>query len=209
MDSITQLANLFLHLDDQLQLVLQTYGIWTYALLFLAVSLETGLIVALFLPSDGLLFVASTFAATGALDLWSLFLLSWLAATVGDTMNYTIGRTIGPRVFECLKPEYLERTRHFYARHGARAIILARFLPLARSLVPLIAGVGRVPYRRFIPYNILGTLTWSAFLSFGGYLFGSLPLFQEYSLLIIPAIAALLLLWITLEQRLGRKSIPN
>ncbi len=211
MESLPQLADLFLHLDKHLRSILSVYGLWTYALLFLIIFLETGIVIAAFLPGDSLLFVAGTFAATGALNVWMLFALLLAAAVIGDTVNYWIGHAIGPRVFErdtrFLKKVHLDRTRHFFERHGGRAVVLARFIPMFRTVVPFVAGAGSMSYGRFIFYNISGGLIWTSLFIFGGYLFGSLPLVQEHFHLVIPALIGISLLPMGMEYRNHRKSV--
>ncbi|MGH2542938.1 MAG: DedA family protein [Ardenticatenaceae bacterium] len=192
MEFIGELIELTLHFDEHLQGIIQAYGTWTYALLFLIIFLETGVVVTPFLPGDSLLFVAGTFAGTGALNVWLLFALLFAAAVLGDTLNYWIGHKIGPKVFEresrFIKQEYLERTERFYEKHGGKAIVLARFVPIVRTFAPFVAGVGRMSYGRFLFFNLFGGFIWTALFIFGGYFFGNLPIVQEYFHLLIPAI---------------------
>jgi membrane-associated protein len=190
---ITSLLDIFLHLDQHLNVIIREYGLWTYLLLFLIIFCETGLVVTPILPGDSLLFAAGAFAALGALDpLWLLALLA-IAAVAGDTVNYWIGKWIGPRVFQqekirFLKKEYLIRTHEFYERHGGKTIIIARFIPIIRTFAPFVAGIGEMTYIRFISYNIIGGIAWIAIFILGGYFFGNLPLVKKNFTLVIMAI---------------------
>jgi membrane-associated protein len=195
MDLMTTLIDLFLHLDRHLSQVVQDYGTWTYALLFLIIFLETGLVVTPFLPGDSLLFAAGTFAspALGSpLSIWFLYLLLFGAAVLGDTVNYWIGHYVGEKAFSkqhrFLKREYLERTHAFYEKHGGKTIILARFVPIIRTFAPFVAGVGEMTYFRFISYNIIGGFLWVTLFTWGGYFFGNLPLVKNNFSLVVIAI---------------------
>ena len=192
MEFITYLIDLFLHLDEHLSAVIQSYGTWTYALLFLIIFLETGLVVTPFLPGDSLIFAAGAFAGLGSLNVWVLFFLLSAAAILGDTANYWIGHYIGPRAFNgeirFLKKEYLDRTHEFYERHGGKTIILARFIPIIRTFAPFVAGIGAMTYGHFIAYNVIGGVAWVALFTFGGYFFGNLKFVQDNFSLVVLAI---------------------
>lgn len=181
MDVLKTALDLFLHIDEHLAQIIQTYHTWTYALLFVVVFMETGLVVTPFLPGDSLLFAAGALAALDGspLNVGVVWLLVAIAAIVGDTVNYWIGHTIGPRAFEqnirFLKREYLERTQQFYEKHGGKTIVLARFVPIVRTFAPFVAGVGVMSYGRFITYNVLGGLLWTVLFVFMGYFFGNIP----------------------------------
>jgi len=192
MEIIKTFIDLFLHLDKHLNVVIQTYGTWTYAILFIIIFLETGLVITPFLPGDSLLFAAGTFAGLGSLNVVFLFLLLCAAAIIGDTANYWIGHFIGPRAFTgempFLKKEYLDRTHEFYERHGGKTIILARFVPIIRTFAPFVAGIGKMSYWRFITYNIVGGIFWVALFTFGGYFFGNLKFVQDNFSFVVLAI---------------------
>ena len=192
MDFLATFVDFILHLDEHLNTIIQTYGTWTYVLLFVIIFLETGLVVTPFLPGDSLLFAAGSFAALGSLNPIVLFALLAFAAVLGDTVNYWIGHYIGPRAFSgnvrFLKKEYLERTHEFYERHGGKTIILARFIPIIRTFAPFVAGVGAMTYPRFFAYNVVGAILWVALFTFGGYFFGNLPAVKENFTFVILAI---------------------
>ncbi len=182
----------FLHLDQHLNDIIQTYGLWTYLLLFAIIFMETGFVITPFLPGDSLLFAAGTFAALGSLNVWVLWALLFIAAVLGDTVNYWIGKKVGPKAFEqdirFLKKEYLERTQDFYDKHGGKTIILARFVPIVRTFAPFVAGVGTMQYGRFITYNIVGAFLWTGIFIWLGYFFGNIPFVQENFELVIVVI---------------------
>lgn len=192
MDIINFFIDFILHLDQHLNEIIQSYGIWTYAILFGIIFLETGLVVTPFLPGDSLLFAAGTFAALGSLNVWLLWLLCFTAAVLGDTVNYWIGNKIGPRAFEqdirFLKREYLERTERFYDKHGGKTIILARFVPIVRTFAPFVAGVGTMHYGRFLTYNVVGAFLWTGIFIWLGYFFGNIPFVREHFELVIVGI---------------------
>lgn len=210
MDTIWAFVNIFLHLDQYLSLVIQTYGTWTYLLLFLLIFMETGLVVTPFLPGDSLLFAAGTFAALGAMKVELLYLLLAAAAIFGDTVNYWIGHLIGPRAFSgrvrFLKQEYLQRTHEFYEKYGGKTIILARFVPIIRTFAPFVAGVGEMTYWKFLSYNVFGGLLWVALFVFGGYYFGNLPTVRENFTLVVLAIILISVLPGVVEYLKGRSA---
>ena len=192
MQLLTYLVDLFLHLDEHLTEVIQTYGVWTYALLFTIIFLETGVVITPFLPGDSLLFAAGALAATGAMNVYLLYLLLTVAAILGDTVNYWIGHKIGPQAFQgnirFLKKEYLERTHQFYEKHGGKTIVLARFIPIIRTFAPFVAGVGHMSYGKFVAYNIIGGILWTTLFIFAGYFFGNLPVVKDNFTLVVLAI---------------------
>jgi membrane-associated protein len=199
MELISRIIEFTLHLDKHLSAIIQTYGLWTYLILFAVIFLETGFVVTPFLPGDSLLFAAGTFAAAGALDvLWLFFLLS-AAAVIGDTVNYWIGHFVGPKVFHrektrFFKKEYLDRTHRFYDQYGPETIIIARFVPIVRTFAPFVAGIGRMSYWKFISYNVIGGVGWVAVFVFGGYFFGNIPFIKRHFGLVILAIIIISLL---------------
>ena len=196
MDLVRHLVDILLHLDRHLSTVIQDYGMWTYLILFLIIFCETGLVVTPILPGDSLLFAVGTFAARGALDVNLVLVLLSVAAVAGDTVNYAIGYRLGPQVFRkegvrFLNREYLERTHQFYERHGAKTIVIARFVPIVRTFAPFVAGIGRMSYSRFVVYNVVGGVGWIVILVLGGYAFGNIPVVKQNFTLVIFAIIIL------------------
>jgi membrane-associated protein len=177
------LIDFILHVDQHLIEFITQYGLWIYAILFLIIFVETGLVVMPFLPGDSLLFAAGALAATGAMNPWLLIILLFIAAVLGDTLNYHIGKYIGPRVFETnsrwINKEYLFKTQAFFEKHGGKTIIFARFLPFARTFAPFVAGVSQMNYRYFISYNLIGGMCWVAAFILLGYWFGNLPAVKD------------------------------
>ena len=200
---IAQLIDLFLHLDKHLETVVSQYGVWVYALLFAIIFVETGLVVMPFLPGDSLLFVCGTLAAVGGLSLPLLIALLITAAVLGDALNYSIGRRIGPRVWTFEQSRWFnrkafERAHAFYEQHGAITIIVARFLPFVRTFAPFVAGVAAMSYRKFALYNLVGGVLWVVSLIGLGYLIGNLPWVKAHfswvalALIVVPALPALI-----------------
>ena len=190
METIKFLVDLFLHLDTYLSQVISQYGVWTYALLFVVIFIETGLVVTPFLPGDSLLFAAGTFAALGSLDLYLLLGLLMVAAVGGDTVNYWIGHYLGDRAYNIkwIKREYMDKTHAFFEKHGGKTIFLARFVPIVRTFAPFVAGVGRMSYGYFISYNIFGGISWVALFTLAGYFFGNIPFIKHNFEFVIIAI---------------------
>lgn len=209
MELLKNFIDLFLHLDKHLSELIAAYGTWTYAILFLIVFCETGLVVTPFLPGDSLLFAAGTFAALGAMDPWILFGLLTVAAILGDTVNYWIGKRIGPAAFSgrfrLLNQNHLRKTEAFYEKHGGKTIIMARFVPIVRTFAPFVAGVGTMEYGRFLVFNVVGAVLWVGLFVFGGYLFGNIPVVRENFTLVILAIIALSVLPILFEWLKSRR----
>lgn len=203
--------DLFLNLDHYLNEIIVMFGGWTYLILFAIIFMETGLVVTPFLPGDSLLFAAGAIAATSSyLNVWMLWLLLFVAAVIGDTVNYSIGHYIGPRVFSdripLLKKEHLERTQRFYEKHGGKTILLARFVPIIRTFAPFVAGVGKMRYGYFVTYNIAGAFLWTAMFIFGGYFFGNLKFVADNFSLVIMVIILISLIPPVVEFIKGRKN---
>ncbi len=179
----------FLHLDVYLKQAIQTYGSYTYLLLFVIVFCETGLVVTPILPGDSLLFAAGTFAALDALNVWYLYLILAVAAILGDTVNYSVGHFLGREAFEkyprIFKKKYLDRTHAFFERYGGKTIIIARFVPIVRTFAPFVAGAGSMTYLKFISYNVIGGLAWVAVCIFSGYFFGNIPIVKKNFTIVI------------------------
>jgi membrane-associated protein len=181
---LTYFIDVVLHLDKHLSLLVQNYGIWVYAILFAIIFMETGFVVTPFLPGDSLLFVAGAVAAAGGMDPAILAATLITAALCGDNVNYWTGRFLGPKVFQFernrwLKQENLDRTHAFMEKHGPKAIVIARFVPLVRTFVPFVCGIGRLTYARFLGFSVLGALLWVGLLVPAGYFFGNLPVVKN------------------------------
>ena len=194
------LIDLFLHLDVHLAELVATYGAWVYGFLFAIVFAETGLVVTPFLPGDSLLFAAGALSATGALDIRLVVLLLVSAAVLGDAVNYSVGRFIGPRVFRAhdsnstihklLNHDHLDRAHAFFERYGGLAVVLARFVPIVRTFVPFVAGAGAMRYSAFVFYNITGGIAWVAVCVGAGWAFGQVPIIkQNFSLVALGIVA--------------------
>jgi membrane-associated protein len=193
---ITGFVDVILHLDVHLQALVANYGEWVYLILFAIIFCETGLVVTPFLPGDSLLFVAGALAATGGMDVHTLFAILALASFSGDNTNYWLGRFVGPRLFNrassrLLNPAHLERTQRFYEKHGGKTIIIARFVPIVRTFAPFVAGLGRMHYARFLPYSIAGAVLWIGSLTYAGYHFGNIPIVRQNLSLVIIGIVVL------------------
>ena len=213
MDILKKIIDIVLHLDRYLSAVIQQYGIWTYAILFIVIFIETGFVVMPFLPGDSLLFAAGTFAALKALKIGWLILGLSAAAILGDTVNYWVGRRIGPKVFRrddsrFFKKEYLDRTHAFYEKHGGKTIVIARFVPIIRSFAPFVAGVGRMSYGRFLAFNVVGGVGWVLLLTGAGYFFGTIPFVKDNYSVAVLAIIALSTVPIAVEYFRNRKKKP-
>ncbi|MEO7423809.1 MAG: DedA family protein [Fibrobacteria bacterium] len=196
MDILKQIVDLFLHLDAHLTQVTADYGTWTYALLFLIVFCETGLVVMPILPGDSLLFAAGALAALGSLQVTWLFPLLFAACLLGDLLNYTLGKYLGARLFSSehsrfFNRKHLERTRDFYSVHGPKTIILARFVPIVRTFAPFVAGMGTMRFRTYIFYCVAGALLWVGVCVGAGYLFGNIPIVKKNFTLVVLAIILL------------------
>ena len=184
MEILAQFIDIILHLDKHLVLLVESYGVWVYAILFAIVFMETGFVVTPFLPGDSLLFVAGAVAAAGGMDVGLVAATLITAALCGDNVNYWIGRFLGPKVFQFegsrwLKQKNLDRTHAFMEKHGPKAIIIARFVPVVRTFVPFVCGIGRLTYGRFLAFSVLGAAIWVGLLVPAGYFFGNLPVVKN------------------------------
>lgn len=192
MDLIKSIIDFALHVDRYLDAIILQYGNLTLAVLFVVIFLETGVVITPFLPGDSLIFAAATFAARGSLNPIALFIVCATAAVIGDTVNYWIGHRVGARAYtgevRWIKKEYMERTHHFFEKHGGKTIFLARFVPIIRTFAPFVAGVSQMPYGFFIRWNLIGGVTWVAIFTALGYFFGNIPFVQANFELVIVAI---------------------
>ncbi|MCJ7546435.1 MAG: DedA family protein [Deltaproteobacteria bacterium] len=210
MELINGFIEILLHLDKHLDLIIRNYGMWTYAIFFFIIFLETGFVVTPFLPGDSLLFAIGSFAALGSLDVRLLIVSLSIAAIAGDTVNYWIGNFTGPKVFSkeksrFLNKEYLLRTHRFYEKYGGKTIVLARFIPIIRTFAPFVAGIGSMMYSRFIVYNITGGIAWVLIFVLGGYFFGNIPFVKKNFSLVIFAIIIISVLPAIIEFLRSRK----
>jgi membrane-associated protein len=209
------LIDFILHIDAHLLELAARYGGWLYGILFAIVFAETGLVVAPFLPGDSLLFAAGTLAATGQLDIRVVSVLLVAAAIIGDAVNYAVGRYVGPRVFRAddssgtlhrlLNRHHLDRAHEFFERHGGKAVVLARFVPIVRTFVPFVAGAGAMRYSAFALYNVAGALLWVTVCVGAGYAFGNVPIVKENFTLVALGIVAVSLIPVLVEWLKHRK----
>jgi membrane-associated protein len=217
---VAELIDLLLHVDRYLLELAANYGSWLYGILFVIVFAETGLVVTPFLPGDSLLFAAGALAASGALDARIAIVLLAIAAIAGDAVNYSIGRSAGHRIIQLARtdprwarwvnPAYIERAHAFFERHGGKAIVLARFVPIVRTFVPFVAGVAEMSYRTFALYNVTGGIGWVVICIGAGYLFGNVPVVRENFSLVALGIVIVSLLPMVFEYlRYRRESSPQ
>ena len=202
MDLLKKIIDLFLHVDKNLVSIIAQYGAFTYLILFLVIFMETGLVITPFLPGDSLIFASGALAAMGSFQIVILYVLLLIAAVVGDSVNYWIGDYLGKEVFEknskFFKKEYLDEAEAFYAKHGGKAIVFARFVPIVRTFAPFVAGVSKMSYKHFLVYNFLGGLAWVSLFLFGGYLFGNISFVKEnfhYVVVVIVLMSLVPILW--------------
>jgi membrane-associated protein len=208
MEIITFIIDFILHIDVHLGEIISNFGLWTYAILFLIIFIETGLVVTPFLPGDSLLFAAGALVSSlGVMDIKLLYVLMVIAAIAGDTTNYWLGRYVGPKVFErFLKKDYMDRTHAFYEKHGGKTIFLARFVPIIRTFAPFVAGVGKMRYGYFISYNIIGGIIWPAIMLFAGYFFGQNKFVQDNFSLVVLAIVFISFIPVIIELINSRRA---
>lgn len=201
---LSQALDFFRHLDVHLENIMRDYELATYLILALIIFCETGLVVTPFLPGDSLLFAAGAITAkTGILNVWLLIPLLFLAAILGDNTNYFFGKFLGHRVFTrdywFLKRKYIEQTQEFYAKHGGRTLIIARFVPIVRTFAPFVAGVGKMDYRKFIGYCVSGGILWVTSLTLAGYFFGQIPIVKDNFEIVVLGIIGFSILPIVFE----------
>jgi membrane-associated protein len=213
MEIFAQAWEIALHLDVHLAEFVAAHGAWVYALLFVIVFIETGLVVWPFLPGDSLLFITGAIAAAGGMDIAAVMAVLVAAALTGDNVNYSIGRWIGPRVFHYeqsrwFNPAHLKRAHDFYDRHGGKTIILARFLPIVRTYVPFVAGIGAMPYLRYLGFCVAGALAWVVSICSAGYFFGNIPLVKN-NLSVVIALIVLVSISPGLYAWLRAKSVQS
>ncbi len=211
MDLLLPGWDLLVHLDRHLAVLLQQYGAWVYLLLFAIIFCETGLVVTPFLPGDSLLFIAGALAAGGDIDVHLLALLLVAAAALGNTVNYSIGRFLGPKVFHWEESRFfnrraLDRAHAFYEKHGGKTIVITRFVPILRTFAPFVAGIARMTYLNFTAYNLAGALAWVLSLLYAGYWFGNVPFVKENLTWVILGIIVLSLLPLAFEYLLQRQN---
>ncbi len=198
METLKYALDLVLHLNKHLDVLVGNYGAWVYAILFLIVFCETGLVVTPFLPGDSLLFAAGAIAAGGRLNIFALMVLLFVAAVLGDTVNYWIGDRAGHKLVlrfpRLIRQKYLDRTHEFFERYGGKTIIIARFVPIVRTFAPFVAGVGEMSYSRFMSFNVVGAFLWVVLLVPAGYFFANVPFVKENFSMVIMAIIILSIL---------------
>lgn len=204
------LINFILHIGDHLQQIVNDYGSWVYAVLFAIVFCETGLVVLPFLPGDSMLFAAGSIAAVGGMNVWLLIGLLILAAVLGDFVNFEIGKHFGRKLFanpnsRIFKQSYLQKTHDYYAKYGGRTIIIARFVPIVRTFAPFVGGMGEMPYREFVKYNLIGAVVWVTSFTLLGYFFGQLPVIKNNFSLFLIGIIVLSVLPMVIEIWRARK----
>lgn len=207
MDLLKEFFDFFLHLDKHLNDMILTYGNLTYIILFLIIFIETGLVVMPLLPGDSLLFAAGTFAATGSLNIFYLLILLFIAAVLGDTVNYYLGRKLGAKMMQLrflnkqlVKPQHINKTHAFFEKHGPKTIILARFVPIVRTFAPFVAGIGTMDYKKFISFNIIGGAIWVVSLTLAGFQFGQLEIVKNNFETVVLAIIFISVLPIIIEM---------
>jgi membrane-associated protein len=183
MEFLKHALDYFLHLDRELGALITQYDVWIYAILFLIIFVETGLVIMPFLPGDSLLFAAGSFCALGSMNIFYVLILLFIAAFLGDTVNYLIGNFIGPKVFQrdymLIKKSHILKTQEFFDKHGPKTIIIARFVPIVRTFAPFIAGIGKMNYGKFISYNLIGGAVWVVSLTMAGYFLGEIPFVKK------------------------------
>lgn len=217
MEIIKYVIDFILHLDAHLTDIVSKYGVLTYLILFSIVFAETGLVIAPFLPGDSLLFAAGAIAALGSLNIWGVVLLLVVAAIVGDTVNYWIGRYFGKKIVDnpripFINQEYIDKTEQFYVKHGGKTIILARFVPIIRTFAPFVAGVGKMHYGKFITYNVVGGIVWVCLFTLAGYFFGNITFIKEnfhYAIFAIIGLSVVPIIFEFIKHKRYREDAPG
>ena len=211
MNVFSLIIDFILHIDEYLVDIIDRLGNLTYIILFIIIFLETGLVVTPFLPGDSLLFAAGTLSAIGSLNIFILYITFLIAAIIGDSVNYNIGKKIGPRAFKMnnrfIKKSYLEKTQKFYEKHGGKAIVFARFIPIVRTFAPFVAGIGEMNYSKFITYNVIGGFLWVTIFTFLGYFFGNIPFIKNnfhYAIIIIILLSIIPILYEFIKHKLKK-----
>lgn len=204
MDLLLTVINLFLHLDKHVVWLLAEYGQWFYLILFTVIFCETGLVFTPFLPGDSLLFIVGSFAALGSLNVGSIIFLLGIAAILGNAVNYAVGYFIGQKLFDSPKVPFLNKnhlikTQQFYAKHGGKTIVIARFMPIIRTMAPFVAGIGKMNAMYFMLYNVVGCIAWILTFTLGGYFFGNIPIVKEYLTAIVFGIIFISLLPVIIQ----------
>jgi len=202
---------MIVHFDKYLYAVIQQCGVWSYALLFVIIFAETGLVITPFLPGDSLLFIVGTFAASGYFNIALLFITLAFAAIIGDSVNYAIGKYFGSHILlkfegKYIKREHIEKTHRFYEKYGGKTIVLARFIPIVRTFAPFVAGIGKMTYSHFFLYNVVGGLLWVSVFVLGGFYFGNIPLVQKNFSVVIFLIVILSVIPVVIEAIRHKKA---
>ncbi len=212
MELILKFIDIILHVDRYLDMIIQTFGVWSYVILFAIVFCETGLVITPFLPGDSLLFAAGALAGIGSFDVTILMVLFPVAAIIGDNVNYWIGRAVGPRIFgRYINKKYLDRTHEFYEKHGGMAVIFGRFAPIIRTFMPFVAGIGKMNYAKFLAFDVFSGILWPAIFVLSGYYFGNLPFVKKYFslvVIVIIVISVIPIFYQVLRMRLEKKEEP-
>ena len=208
--------DIILHLDEYLSQLVGTYGTFTYAILFLIVFAETGLVVTPFLPGDSLLFAAGAIAALGSLNIWVVVMLLMIAAIVGDTVNYWVGHYFGQKIVNnpripFINQEHIDKTEQFYKKYGGKTIVLARFVPIIRTFAPFVAGIGTMDYQKFLQYNVVGGVIWVGIFTFAGYFFGNMAFIKEnfhYAIVVIIVLSIVPMVYEYIQHK-RRPDVPG
>ncbi|MBP7737309.1 MAG: DedA family protein [Spirochaetes bacterium] len=216
MELVLKFIDIVLHVDRYLDMIIQTFGVWSYIILFVIVFCETGLVITPFLPGDSLLFAAGALAGIGSFDVTILMVVFPAAAIIGDNVNYWIGRSIGPRIFSrenvrFLNKKHLDRTHEFYEKHGGLAVIFGRFAPIIRTFMPFVAGIGKMNYAKFLAFDIFSGILWPAIFVLSGYFFGNLPFVKKYFslvVIVIIVISVIPIVYQVVRMRFEKKEEP-